>query len=56
MIDWYYQTRDEIINRIIRFLLKHCAIHSLTLRQTMQKVEWQHCEAIVNDIKKKKLA
>jgi len=43
---------NSIINKLIRFLLKHCAIDSLTLHQCMKKREWQNCQLIVNEMKK----
>ncbi len=53
MYEWYMEIRDKICNKLIRFLLRHCAIHSLTLRECMNKVEWQHCALIVESMKNK---
>lgn len=53
MYEWYMEIRDRICNKLIRFLLRHCAIHSLTLRECMNKVEWQQCFLIVKSMKEK---
>lgn len=38
MYDWYLTKRDDLVNWIIRFLLKHCCLHASTIRMFMAKV------------------
>jgi len=52
MYDVYISFRDRINNKLIRFFLRHCNLQSLTLRQCMQKVEWQECAVIAEEMRK----
>ena len=38
MYEWYLDKRDDFINMVIRFLLKHCGLHAPTVRLFITKV------------------
>lgn len=54
MYEWYLDVRDNINNKFIRFLLRHCGLHNPTLRACMNKATWQSCALIVEDMKGEK--
>lgn len=51
MYDRYLDIRDNINNKLIRFLLRHCRLHAPTLRACMNKTTWRSCAFIVEEMK-----
>ena len=46
MYEIYLDLRDHIVNRLIRFLLKHCGLDMRTTRAFVQKTDFSELEIL----------
>ena len=52
--DFYYDIRNNFCNKIIIFLIKHCAIYSNTLYAIGKKCSPDELQIIVDELKKER--
>lgn len=45
----WFDIRDRINNKIIRFLLRHCGLDSITCRAFVRKIELLELEALIDE-------
>ena len=48
-ITMWLDIRDRINNKMIRFLLRHCGLDSITCRAFVRKVELLELEALIDE-------
>ena len=51
MYEIYLDVRDNVVNRLIRFLLKHCGLHAGTIRAFVKKTSFSELEIMNNERK-----
>lgn len=51
MYEIYLDIRDRVVNRLICFLLSHCALYTSTIRQVVKKTCYGELEILNNERK-----